>query len=890
MNVSKKLLILFFGILKLTYGQDEILIDSIISSSMGSELKTLKIQNLLKEKKDHLNLTYKVSIAFYRKKLYDQAIIFGEQHLELIQKEKSLDTLAYRKSLNNLGFLYFKKGMYDIGKPKYLKILKQNKTDIYNGKAYYGLGTLYQHEEDYYKAFDYYQKAHQFYKLLDYKNGIFNSAIKISSICNLLSNKELTKKGITLLENLIQSDLVIPRFHLLAMHKSLGNLYNDGTTNYQEQSILNYSKALEIAKRSKNQSQIIGLHNNIGNASLIYDLEQAKYHLQEGLKIAKKGNQKGMLTHNLAIYHFKNNAISEAIQSLKQSIQHYLNTTTPLHEISIKDFESSVYKTYILDAFVYLIEYQNQDKTSQEDLDSIYAHIHIADQLVDYIRFEIEDQQSRLYWQEQASKLYQHAVKTSFLAQNPEKAFHYMEKNKAILLLEDITDRELKKNANLPQPILNREKKLKDGIYANMDVYIATKKSKKDSVADLMNASKIVYHNFIDSLKTDYPQYYHYKTPLPLISFKQVQSSLQKDEVIIEYILNNINGYGIFIDQSETKFFELKNVSQLHKNIIKFRTKIESPFVTKKEIEDYNTIAYQIYQTLFSFKNATAYLKNKKITIVPDDNLQNLPFEALITNSKTKSYLISSTEINYAYSISFLKENQKIERSHTIDYSAFAPVHFDYDGLSSLKNSLQEVKESEKCFSGDLYLNNDATKDNFIKNTTHSKVIHLSTHANATDSITPWIAFKNSKLTLNELYTTKNNAELVVLSACNSAQGKLNRGEGVMSLARGFFYAGANSVISSLWNVDDKAGQYITTHFYKCYKAGKTKSEALRLAKLSYLKNHSLSELSPYYWSSLILIGDPSTLDITNNYWIWYTTTGAISLFGIFFFWYRKRK
>ena len=104
------------------------------------------------------------------------------------------------------------------------------------------------------------------------------------------------------------------------------------------------------------------------------------------------------------------------------------------------------------------------------------------------------------------------------------------------------------------------------------------------------------------------------------------------------------------------------------------------------------------------------------------------------------------------------------------------------------------------------------------------KIIHLSTHANANDSISPWIAFKNEKLYLNELYTTKNQAELVVLNACNSSIGQLNNGEGVFSLARGFFYSGANSVISSLWNVNDKSNAEITLSFYQHLKKGKSKS------------------------------------------------------------------
>lgn len=143
--------------------------------------------------------------------------------------------------------------------------------------------------------------------------------------------------------------------------------------------------------------------------------------------------------------------------------------------------------------------------------------------------------------------------------------------------------------------------------------------------------------------------------------------------------------------------------------------------------------------------------------------------------------------------------------------------------------------------------------------------MHLATHANASNETSPWIAFKNEKLYLNELYTIKNQAELVVLNACNSSLGKINNGEGIFSLARAFFYSGANSVVSSLWNVNDKSNTEITISFYNYLKEGKTKSAALRQAKLDYLTSHSLSESSPYYWSSLILIGDNSAIELNDN-------------------------
>jgi len=172
-----------------------------------------------------------------------------------------------------------------------------------------------------------------------------------------------------------------------------------------------------------------------------------------------------------------------------------------------------------------------------------------------------------------------------------------------------------------------------------------------------------------------------------------------------------------------------------------------------------------------------------------------------------------------------------------------------------------------------------------------SDIIHLATHANSNDSISPWIAFNDGKINLEKLYLTTNNADLVVLSACQTNTGELAVGEGVMSLSRGFFKTGAKSVISSLWNVDDKSTTKIMIDFYKNLKNGQTKSGALRKSKLKYIKNSSLSESSPYYWASFVLIGDTSIVSIpSNDYTYLYIGLGLLVLLIGFVIFYKKQK
>ena len=93
----------------------------------------------------------------------------------------------------------------------------------------------------------------------------------------------------------------------------------------------------------------------------------------------------------------------------------------------------------------------------------------------------------------------------------------------------------------------------------------------------------------------------------------------------------------------------------------------------------------------------------------------------------------------------------------------------------------------------------------------------------------------------------------------------MQKGEGLMSLARGFLYAGCPSIIMSLWEVEDNAGTQIMTSFYRYLKSGKTKDKALRLAKIDYLDNSNSRLAHPHYWMSFKTIGDPSPIYTSND-------------------------
>ena len=196
------------------------------------------------------------------------------------------------------------------------------------------------------------------------------------------------------------------------------------------------------------------------------------------------------------------------------------------------------------------------------------------------------------------------------------------------------------------------------------------------------------------------------------------------------------------------------------------------------------------------------------------------------------------------------------------------------DTLQALPYSGEEAAKIAKITSGEIWLGSRATLDDFVKKASDYQILHLSTHGIADDKVGDYayLAFGNpnnqneyEKLFIRDIYNIPLNTDMVVLSACKTAYGKLQKGEGIISMARAFAYSGAKSIITSHWSVDDKSTSIIMEDFYKGLAKGMSKDKALRIAKLNYLKKNKGLRAHPFYWAAFIGIGDMSKIDYLSN-------------------------
>ncbi len=192
--------------------------------------------------------------------------------------------------------------------------------------------------------------------------------------------------------------------------------------------------------------------------------------------------------------------------------------------------------------------------------------------------------------------------------------------------------------------------------------------------------------------------------------------------------------------------------------------------------------------------------------------------------------------------------------------------------LAKLQWSKYELEKISEIVSSDGFYGEEATEGQFKVTALKYRILHIAAHAVFNDSSLLYSGLIFNKddnsgedgiFYTYELYNLRLNAELTVLSACNTGMGKLVNGEGIFSLARGFMYAGSPSVVMSLWSVDDRSTSLIMTDFYDGISGGSRIGNALRKAKLKYLEEANEITASPLYWAGMVSYGcqDPVTIN-----------------------------
>jgi CHAT domain-containing protein len=336
------------------------------------------------------------------------------------------------------------------------------------------------------------------------------------------------------------------------------------------------------------------------------------------------------------------------------------------------------------------------------------------------------------------------------------------------------------------------------------------------------------------------------------------------------------------------------------------------------KFREFQEVGYRLYKTLI--EPVKPAIISEKLFISPDNILSYLPFETIPVSSDPRSgnmykdlnYLMESYDISYTYSATFMAESMKKEKSSRNSLIAFAPdypVPIDIQSalnsrqgnmgiLNDLPYARQEAKYVSDITGGTLFENSDAKESVYKKESGKYDIIHLAMHTllNDKDPMRSTLIFSRGNDSLDdgylktfEIYGIPLKAKMVVLSSCNTGSGLFYSGEGILSLARGFIYSGSQSVVMSMWEIEDRSGTEIVEMFYKNLRKGYSKSVALKKARISFLENADRLRSHPYFWSALVVYGDNTPLYHSGRLKIILLTIISILSLSLGFY-YLKRK
>lgn len=281
----------------------------------------------------------------------------------------------------------------------------------------------------------------------------------------------------------------------------------------------------------------------------------------------------------------------------------------------------------------------------------------------------------------------------------------------------------------------------------------------------------------------------------------------------------------------------------------------------------------------------------KDLLIFPLYEMSYISFDALMNDQGR--YAVYDYTFQYTTSLFSVVSKAK-KAAKKSDFVIFKPADFGTDTLALLTHATDEVMRISELIPTKNYIDSAATITNLEKNTGNRGVIHVASHSviNFEKPYESYVVFDanetKNQLFAYEIFSKTFNADLVTLSSCNSGNGEIEEGIGIVSLSNAFYFAGVPSTVSSLWSAQDKSSSALMIDFYKGIAKGQTKSESLQQSKITYLDAADKIRQQPFFWANYVLYGSDDSINIStvkNNFWSLLITGSAFAiLFGMLFY------
>lgn len=801
---------------------------SLLEYTQGNLTEAINIQNevILNYEKTIKNYTDESIVSkakkYQNRAISNMAVFYNEQgHLE---KAHNLLLFSYEKQKESHEFI-------DSDLAATLIQLGQSKISL----------------KEYDKALDFLEKGVNLFKYKNIKN-LYWQAAGLHAMAEVYT----AKQNIALAKTYyIQSELLFK--------ESLGNVYDTEFLNFLR------NKSIFMAQNDEPEIAL-----KIAFDAYNYVLKNAE---ENNFSLFKQ-------TLNLAKVNYKIGHYEKSLEWIENANQ-YLNKSSATIDLKQIDFNKP--QLILLKS---LADYKLKRNRDAAFLEQQLSNLQLAISILEERKTTIYKNEDILLLMSDYQEISNFSKKLTLELYNKTKDVKNI--NKIIELHESSIYNRIRSRLNLknnisftdvPLHILEREKTLKNAM--------ATSLNTSKNIQTFFSSNKN-WTIFLDSLKTHCPKYYKMRYASIEEPLHNINKQIDDKTTVVRYLYINENLHAVVISNKNKNIFELNNenisnyIAQLAKN--------------QSNFDSTSLRLHQLYKQLW--KPLENEVNTENVIIIPDEELFNLSFETL-TPKKINSFkeladhsLLAKHIISYNYSL-LLIGNERKAIEYENDFIAFAPefndkMKIDYrikttDSLSIDKTylsllpqpfSVDLAKEYSQVFNGSYFINQNASKKIFTNKANEHKIIHIGTHAesnNVTPELSRLIFAKNTENEDNSLYTFEIyneslNSNLAILTACDTGKPTYQAGEGMISLAHAFNYAGSESILTSLWKIDEQSSNKIIELFYNHIKKGVPKDKALKQAKLDYLSNIEDRTIAPHYWAGLVLIGDTTPIDLNTSY------------------------
>jgi len=828
---------------------------------------------------------------------YTQNLIEARKHYEksfsLYEKLKNKERLSYLSS--NIGSLYlqisnyksalnyYNKGLQYAGENKLAQILNLT-----------GLGDVYSNESNYSKALEYYNHAK---KIADSIKDI-SSLVKINQgIGALYYNINLPKDALEILKNIDSETLgnELP-FESIKLYSKIGTVLTSIDSLVEAEKY--FQKGLDLSLKFGDIYSSIALKIELAHNYIL----QEKYDIASNLLTeVQPALNEYELTQLMGLQELYWGKIFAAQNKKELSIRKF-NNAFQLSG-SVHDFNNQIEAAYLLG----LSFEENNDFTNAEKW--YLAAIEIIENISSPLS---PNQEIQIAHFAGLNTVYNSLAELYLNGGRSEEAFIIVDKSRS---------RNTKFN-------LKRLKVLS----------LLNDKSKYNYLVDLewMISSELYNEVTIDSLKEVLT-----KVKKELVSTSEELKDLlnNRDSSTLIELQENLgeNDYilSVYVGKNSLTLFNLSSQNLNYKklpisrdsllsmiNLVSpiYRSTMQNEEIyVNEDLFSFNALAaYKLYENVF--KNFLSDIpKGSNLIISFPKELIKLPIEMLVTEwtegespyyYNDKNFLLDDYLISYTPSASIYKiQASETETNHNQNLLIGDPSIGNAEYSLSVRSGLVDLNSSQsrnillyplEYSKGEIesidgmiannmvFISQEATESHFKQYAPSSNVIHISSHSFLLKD-QPLIIFSQQEdeqddgfLELGEIVQLNLSSNLVVLSSCRSGLGKIDASEGILGMQKAFFDAGANSIVVSLWDVNDKYTSYFMKDFYKHLAEGISKSEALREAKLGFINNYSAN---PYYWSAFVLSGNPSNIGLQEaSFFTLFHILGILLLIGFAYF------